>query len=263
MKLKYRYYVDTWARDETQGLKSLTRRIRNCEVEFLFDDGHKLRAIDILIPNASVTYSTGGTIQPLDKSNDAEAHIIANYIVNVLQEETGKCDIIKTPDTPEYVSETPEEKTLLEGKVFTRTRSIFANAIISGSINFSEKILNKYIKQIDAFAIYSDAKRMTNPVGKFREFFRVLEHFFPYEGEEFDRKASKYFGKYDSKFTEKFVYRLRQLRNRCTHAKKNYITSNDIEGMDQVKTKLKDIHTMAKLLINNPPRLKILSRRGT
>ena len=94
---------------------------------------------------------------------------------------------------------------------------------------------------------------MNNPVGKYREFFRVLEHFFPYDGSEFDRKVSHHFGKYDNKYTEKYVYDLRQLRHRCTHAKRNYITSNDLVGMEHVRSKLEEIEKMAKLLINNPP----------
>ena len=94
---------------------------------------------------------------------------------------------------------------------------------------------------------------MNNPVGKYREFFRVLEHFFPYDGSEFDRKVSHHFGKYDNKYTEKYVYDLRQLRHRCTHAKRNYITSNDLVGMEHVRSKIEEIEKMAKLLINKPP----------
>jgi len=252
MKLKYRYEVDAWARDESENLNSLSRCIGNYDIEFLFDDEHKLTVIDVFVPNAKVTYSLEGTIQSLDKSKDAEAHIIANYIVNVLQEETGKCGIRKMPDTPEYVPETPEEKAELEGKTFTVTKSYSISALLRRPFDFAEETLSKYLKQIDALAIYSDAKRMNNPVGKYREFFRVLEHFFPYEGDEFDRKVSKHFEKYDSKYTQKYVYDLKQLRNRCSHAKKNYITSNDLTGLEQVKSRLEEIQKMAKLLISNP-----------
>ena len=253
MKLKYRYEVDTWAKDESGSLKSLAKHIENYDVEFLFDDEHKLTAINVLVPDAKVTYSTEGTVQPLDKSKDAKAHIIANYIVNVLQEETGKCDFRKLPETPEYVPEISQEEAELKGKKFTFSRSLSADAFIRGRFDFSENTLNKYIKQMDAFAIYSDAKRISNPVGKYREFFRVLEHFFPFEREEFDRKVSSHFIKYDNKYIGKYVNDLRQLRNRCSHAKKNYIISSDLAGMEQVKSKLHEIQKMAKLLIENPP----------
>ena len=151
--------MDTWARDESGNLKTLALHIGNSDVEFLFDDAHKLTAINVLVPNAKVTYTThNGTIQPLDKSKDAEAHVIANYIVNVLQEETGKCDIRKMPDTPEYVPETAEEKAELEGKTFTATKSCGISVALRRTFNFSEQELGKYMKQIDALAIYSDQK---------------------------------------------------------------------------------------------------------
>jgi len=74
------------------------------------------------------------------------------------------------------------------------------------------------MNQKDALAMYVDAKKMSNPTGKYREFFRVIEHYFPYEGPRFDRETHNYLVRSDSKYTEGFIKQLRLLRNICSHA---------------------------------------------
>lgn len=251
MKLKYAYELDTTARDLSGKLRNLTRRIGNSDIEFSFDCEHKLTSINVFIPNAKVTYNNQGAIEPLDKSKDVEAYLVANYVANVLQEETGKCDIRKIPDIPQYVPESQQEEIELEGKTFVLRESFGITALLIIPFDFSEETLNKYLGRTDALAIYSDAKRMSNPIGKYREFFRVLEYFFPFEGREFDTKASEYFQKYNRKYTEKYIRDLRQLRNQCTHARKDYITSNNLAKIEELRSKQKEIQDMAKLLIND------------
>jgi hypothetical protein len=252
MRLRYRYELDTGANDDTGSLKDLVRHIDDCDVEFFFDNEHRLVAINVLIPKVKVTYNSEGKVEPLDKTNDQKAHITANYVVNILQEMTGKCDIRKMPDTPECVPETEEDKKELEAKTFTRTMTKNSNAFICGRCDFSEGTLNKYIKHVDAFAIYSDAKRMNNPVGKYREFFRVFECFFRFEeATSGKKKFSKYFTK--SRYTKKDIRDIIGLRNQCSHAAEDYITSNDLAGIEKIRKKMQDIEKMAKLLLESPP----------
>ena len=256
MRLKYEYRLDTWARGRGYDSKnSLTLTVSNYEIEFTFDDNNNVIGMSIFIPNAGVMLSEKGTIDAsLDKKKEVEVHSIANYIANILYEQTGRCKF--DVGIPEYVPETEEERRELEGKTFTRFRSFTINAEIGGFADLSQPALSKYFRQKDALAMYVDARKMTNPTGKFREFFRVLDHYFAYEGTTFDREVHNYLVRFDSKYSEDFIEKLRNLRNRCSHAKtdRDYITSNDLEGMKEIQSRMGDIQGIAKLLIENPPR---------
>jgi len=255
LKLKYEYRLDTWARGKGyDSQNSLTLTIGNYEIEFTFDDSNNVTGMNIFIPNVMVMLSERGTVETsLDKEKEAEAHSIANYIANILYEQTGKCKF--GVGIPKYVPETEEERRELEGKTFTVSRNFTIDTMLRGFANLSQPALSKYFRQKDALAMYVDAKKMNNPTGKYREFFRVLEHYFPYEGPRFDREAHNYLVRFDLKYTEGFIRQLRLLRNRCSHAKRvrDYTTSNDLGGMKEVQEKTRDVERIAKLLLDNPP----------
>lgn len=256
MKLKYSYKLDTWARDDRYNSQnSLTQIIGNCEVELIFDNNHNVTGVNIFFPDVRIMLNERGTVDAsLDKEKEVEAHSFANYIANMLYVETGKCDFTKV-GTPDYVPETEEDRRGLEGMTFTRSVSISLRASLRGSADLSQQALSRYMNQKDALAMYVDAKKMSNPTGKYREFFRVIEHYFPYEGPRFDRETHNYLVRSDSKYTEGFIKQLRLLRNRCSHAKRvrDYITSNDLNGMKEVQEKTRDVERIAKLLLDNPP----------
>lgn len=256
MKLRYSYKLNTWARDvrrDTQN--SLTRAINNYEVEFNFDDNHKVVEMKIFIPNVKVKLNQRQTVDAsLDSEKEVEAHIIANYIANVLHVQTGRCEATRV-GSPDYVPETEEDRRELISKRFTRTRSISMNANISGPTNLSQEALMRYINEKDALSMYVDAGKMSNPTGRYREYFRVIEHFFPYEGKKFDTTVHNYLSRFDPRYTEDFVHELKDLRNRCSHAKRHrdYITSNDVKGMKELRDKMTDLIRIAKWLLDNPP----------
>ncbi len=257
MKLKYECKLDTWARekdDRYNSQNSLTQTIGNYEIEFIFDDNHNVTGMNIVIPNARITLSEGGTVDAsLDKEKEVEVHSIANYIANILYEQTGKCKF--GVGIPKYVPETEEERRELEGKTFTVSRSFTIDAMLRGFANLSQPALSKYFRQKDALAMYVDAKKMNNPTGKYREFFRVIEHYFPCGGRTFEKKAHQYLIRFDQKYTESFIRKLKLLRHRCSHAKRQlgYITSNDLKGMKEIQSRMGDVQGIAKLLIDNPP----------
>lgn len=255
MKLKYHYDLESWANDTAYDSRSsITRTIDDCTVEFLFDDTHNLCGINVFVPNAEVVYDDSGRVIT-DGAKDAQAYLIANYVSDVLQSQTGKCAIVESQNTPDYIPESEKEVKELAGKTFRKTSTISSTASIRGPCNLSVSGLNKYANQKDAFSIYMDAKRMINPIGKYREFFRVLDHFFPFEGSEFDTRVSDYLQKLNAKYTTGLIEQLRKLRNRCSHAKSgaSYIAPYNLEGVREVGASLGTIEEIAKLLIENPP----------
>lgn len=256
MKLKYPYKLDTWARDDRYNSQnSLTQTIGNCEVELVFDDNHNATGVNIFFPNVRIMLNERGTVDAsLDKEKELEAHSFVNYIANMLYVQTGKGDFTEV-GTPDYVPETEDDRRELEGMTFTRSVSFGVDAILRGSADLSQQALSRHMNQKDALAMYVDAKKMTNPTGKYREFFREIEHYFPYEGPRFDREAHNYLAMFDSEYTEDFIRQLRLLRNRCSHAKRNrgYITSNDLKGTKKVQEKTRDVERIARLLLDNPP----------
>jgi len=254
MKLKVPYNFDTWAHDERYDCSStLTERIANSEVAFRFDDKHDLVGVDVYVPNVTINRDERGAIVPII-TNDQEIQVysLVNYISNVLWKQTGKSSFSRNKN-PEYVAET--ERIELEGQTVTRSHSISGNACIMGHPDFSQTALARYLNQKDALAMLADADTMTNPTGKYRELFRVLDHYFPFDYKKFDQEASRYLSRFNPAWTECRMFELRDLRNRCSHAKRHrdYITSNSLDGMREINENLGDLKMMAFTLLDNPP----------
>lgn len=255
MKLRYEYKVDTWAKDEKYDAQhSLSQTIDNCDVEFTFDADHAVTRMFISIPNVKIMLNEMGIVDAfLDEKSRAEAHSLANYIANMLHLQTGKCNISEVCVLG-YVPETETNRKKLK-RTHVQQKPFGIDAILKGKPNLSKDALSRYITQKDALAIYIDAERMANLTGKYREFFRVLDHYFPYTGQQFDREVHQYLRKFDPKYTIKYIAKIRDLRNRCSHAKSGnkYITSNDFRGMKELRDRIRDVRSIAKLLLDNPP----------
>jgi hypothetical protein len=255
MKLKVPYKLDTWARDDRYNShNSFTQIIDSNEVEFMFDDTHNLVGINVFLPNAEIVRDeTGAIVSFLGEERETQIHSIVNYISNFLWQQTGKCEFSKT-DSPAYVPETEDDRVRLQGLRFITTRDMGISVNIRGRVDLSPTAMTRYINQKDELAMYVDAHKMNNPTGKYREFFRILEHYFPYEGREFDEKTSAYLSRFDVNWTTDFIRQLRLLRNRCSHARRirGYITSNDLRGMKEVGSKIDTIQRIAKTLLDNP-----------
>lgn len=247
--------MDTWAKDEKYDIQtSLSQTIDNCDVEFTFDADHTVTRMFISIPNVKIMLNEMGIVDAfLDDESRAEAFSLANYIANMLYLQTGKCNISEVCVLG-YVPETETDRKELE-RTRVQQKTFGIDAILKGKPDLSKQALSRYITQKDALAIYIDAERMTNLTGKYREFFRVLDHYFPYKGPTFDRKVHQYLKKFDQKYTIKYIETLRNLRNRCSHAKshRDYITTNDLRGMKELRDRMDDVQSIAKLLLDNPP----------
>ncbi len=255
MKLRFEYKLDTMAKDETHDVQNrLSQTIDNCDVEFTFDDGHTVTRMFISIPNVKIMLNEMGNVDAfLDEESRAKAYSFANYIANMLYLQTGKCNISEV-GVLGYVSETEADGNELE-RTCVHSKTFGIDVILKGRPDLSKEALSRYITQKDTLAIYVDAERMTNLTGKYREFYRVLDHYFPYTGQKFDHKVHQYLRRFDQKYTVPYMETLRDLRNRCSHAKScnKYITSNDIRGMQKLRDRMGDVQSIAKLLLDNPP----------
>jgi hypothetical protein len=256
MKLKVSYNFDTWVCDERYNSSSvLTERIADYEVDFRFDDNHRLIGVDVYVPNVSINRDERGAIVTI-MTNDQEIQVysLVNYISNVLWKQTGKSSFSRNRN-PEYVPESDTERGELENQIRTGSISFTVDACIQGPTDLSKPALTRYLNQKDALAMFADADTMTNPTGKYRELFRVLEHYFPFENLEFDQKASRYLARFDPAWDEKKMCKLRDLRNRCSHGKRHrdYITSNDLKGIREINANLDELKRIASTLLDNPP----------
>lgn len=255
MKLKYEYKVDTWVKnDECDVQSTASQTIDNCDVEFNFDTNNALFRIFILIPNVKVMLNEAGNVDAfLDEQSRAKAYSLANYISNVVYLQTGKCDISEVRVVG-YVPETDADKKELE-RTCVHQKTFGIDVVIVGRPKLSNEALSRYLAEKDALAIYVDAERMTNLPSKYREFFRVLEYYFPYEGQRFDCELHTYLKRFDQKYCIDYIRKLRGLRNKCSHAKKrnNYITSNDLREIQTLRAEIGGIQFIAKLLLDNPP----------
>jgi hypothetical protein len=181
MKLKVPYKFDTWGEDKRYDSKSaaLNVNMSGFEIGFRFNDKHKLIGVDIYVPNVDVNRNKSGEIDPrLTNDQEIQVHSLVNYISNVLWKQTGSSSYSRKTN-PEYVPESETDEEELKGDIVLRTMRVTMDAIIQGPPDISETALTYYLGVTDALAMYVDANSMTNQTGKFREFFRILDHYFP------------------------------------------------------------------------------------
>lgn len=259
LKLRYMFTLKTNIKKEKyDSHKNLSRTLANNEAEFLFDDEHNLVGLNIFIPNVKARLNTKSELAvSLDEDNWQKAYSVVSHIADRFFDLTGISEF-SLKEIPRYLPETQEETKLLEGKVYAKLKRSISLEVTGYDDILSEAELNKYKNQKDPYAMFVDAKRMTYPPGKYHEFFRVIEHFFPFEGTTFDLKVHNYLSNFDIRYTEECVRGLRLLRHRCSHGKKlrDYITSNDYKGIIEIQGKISDISLAARILLENPPQKK-------
>lgn len=256
MRLKVHYDLDTFANDQRFDLNhKLDQTLGNYNLSFNFDNEHNLKGVEIYVPNATVNRDSNGSIVPLlTEDKETEIYELVNYISNVLWKQTGKCSFSRR-SSPEYVPETEQERLSLQRRTITRTLSLQSNVCIRAQADMSETAMSRYLAEKDALAMFADASKMTNSTGKFREFFRIIDHYFPIEGEELDRQASNYLIRFNPQWNQDLIRKLRRLRNRCSHAKRrrDYITSGNLGGQKEIEENLGVLRQITEALINNPP----------
>ncbi len=263
MKLKYTYTVETWAEDKNYGpSQSQQLPFESYEVEFLFNEIHQIDGIAVYIPNVELPRKEGKLYLPSFPEETAKAYEVASFFANLLHYQTGKGVLLEAPNEPQaYLPETDEETDFCEKRIANSRLLHSWKARTKGAYDFSLTTLERYSKVEDALTIYADARRLTESISKFREFYRVLEHFFPKNGEDFDKAVSQYLVKFSPKFTEDTIRALRELRNKCSHAKRDFITSADWEGLNQIRIEVNNLQEIAGLLLENPPEARKPSNR--
>jgi hypothetical protein len=250
------YDLDTWANDQRfDSKKGISQRIGNHDVTFTFDDDHDLKGVDVYVPHVIVNRHGSGTIVPLlPQDKEIEIYRLVNYIANVLWKQTGRGSFSRNNGV-DYIPETEDDKRLMERQTITRAISIKSSFAVRGKTDLSPIAMSRYLNQSDALAMFADASRMTNPTGKFAEFFRIMEHYFPYKGKEFDTRSSEYLHHLNPVWTKDLLAKLRDLRNRCSHAKnvRGYITSNNLTGLKEIEQYSPILIQMTETLLNSPP----------
>ena len=265
MMLKYSYVVDTWAEDQRYTpSQSLRFAFESQQVEFLFNETHQVSGMAVYVPNVELPRRGGKLYLPLSSfpEETAKAFEVASFFVNLLHYQTGKGALIKWPNGPQdYIPETREEAEFREKLLIANFNIPLAWSIAKGAHDLSQATLQRYSRVRDALNIYTDALRLADPISKFRELYRVLERFFPYEGRRFDTTASQYLAHSLPNFTRRRIKILRRLRNKCSHAKAEVITSGDWKGLNQVRAALEDLQKIARVLLENPPTTKAIGSR--
>ena len=102
--------------------------------------------------------------------------------------------------------------------------------------------LEKLLEREIGLALYTDAMRLSSPIGRFRELWRVLESAFGQKGKALLKSLSQYEPILEHGFDAKELRQLYVLRGRASHAESNAgleeyesVTSSVTEGLTQLE----------------------------
>ncbi len=110
----------------------------------------------------------------------------------------------------------------------------------------------------NALANFADGLRVTNPILKYEQFYKVLEHSFSERNivgnNALDKAVATYVTTFDSQFDECAVRRLRNVRNRCVHPRQaNHINPQNFSAVEELRSTLPAMEGLARILIEHPP----------
>lgn len=260
MKLKYNYRVETWAEDrnydpsqsqklcyESYGVDLL--------IELVYDEARQVFGIVVYVPGVQLPRNEEGNLYlPSFPEETARAYEAASFLIDLLHYQTGRGVLLEWPNGPDdYLSETPEERDFREKLVIANFKIPYSSGVLRGPYNLSPPTVQRYSQVRAALSIYTSAARLSDPISKFREFYRILERFFDPKDKRFDSRVAEYLGQFRSDVTEDKITALRVLRNKCSHATENFITSGEWRGLNEIRASLVDLQETARLLVENPP----------
>jgi|GEM_PF-3403845 len=188
-----------------------------------------------------------------DKESFQRAYSIAAYVADVLQEQLTFCELLEESITPiNYIPETKDDKQLLNKSLIKRQRP--ARFVWrTGNVSIDFQALNRYWNHQELLSIKAHGLRLLDkdPISAYRELYRIfdlaLRELRGHKSKESrkpeisrkDRFLAKHTGRNPEEFRD-----LRDLRNRCSHAFKNFITYGKLEDLEKIRgamTKLKEI----------------------
>jgi len=258
MKLKYTFLLKTAAQDPDHD-PSNARRVafEDCEVELLFSEHHRVEALAVYLPKVRLPQKDGKFYVPSFERHAARAHAMATFFANLLYVQTGEGELLRASAPPRFLADTKEEGAFLK----TYLSASFAMPVewtsSAAEYDLQPETIERYRKVANPLIMYADACRLTDPISKFREFYRALEYFFPGfspgRKEQFDTAAATYLSGLDQLFTETKIRRFRVLRDKCSHAQGKFITSAHLPALGRVRQELPTLQQAVQLLLRNPP----------
>lgn len=255
MKLKYTYVLKTGARDLEYGpSRSRHLAFEGCEVEFLFEEDHRISGMAVYLPDVRLPRENGRLHVPAFTRQTVTAHALATFFVNLLYFQTGEGTILRSENSPRLIAETDEEAAFLDTYIVARFSAPIGWTTLEGQYDLRPETIDGWRRVKNPLTMYVDACRLTDPISKFREFYRVFEYFFPQSRGVFDHAVAAHLRVLDQRFTEAKVRRLRVLRDKCSHAKGKFITSAHWSALGRVREELSDLQSGALLLLRNAPR---------
>lgn len=229
-----------------------------CEVKWEANESGFFKGITISLCGTEIVgkNENGFILSEQDKVEE-KIYRVASFCSNSIYKQT-KLELIDADelfsDSPIYEAENKREEELLKNEAIIGYSSIGAMLQISEKLE-PEKFMDPVkFNQSSALATYTDALRIQNPLRRYEQFFKVVEHYFDTHTKQFDQKVSAYASQFNSIFDEDKIKQLREDRNRCTHpqAKLGPYNSENIISLRTITSQLKDIKLLAEIFLENP-----------
>ena len=214
------------------------------------------------------------TLIPPNKARELKE--VGLYLADVLAFQTGWGEVVNDLDGlgefeamerfVDFIPEDEREERFLAGKKRRVRKSLRMSYRVYGGNLLDIKGFKDLWAHRDALACYAEATRLKHPVAIYREMYRILEYFFarPSAVSRFKgtkkkgakkvlERAACYLQQFDAKYDEDFLEKLKELRDRCSHTARDYITPNDLEGLQALREKIPELKNIARILLCHPP----------
>lgn len=232
--------------------------INGCQILWQINECKQLENIIIDLKNRPLIKDDGDNILSSYPEIDAAAFNMAVFLANSIFSQT--CIDAFDPfsiltSSPELIPESAEEEIIINEKKVMKYIGLTMSRNILGKFD-PQSYVSKFDISI-AIAHFANAWRSRNPFQKFECFFKVIEYILKKgkneKAEVFDERVSRYAVGLDSSFTIDVIKNLRQIRNRCVHSNKTtHLSPDDLDSFYMVRSEVKTIERLAKLLIENP-----------
>jgi hypothetical protein len=229
--------------------------IDNADVSWDISSEGKLNTVVLRIPGQPLRFDDRGVILSTYPELESHAYRLSTYIANCLFKQTG-FDAIDPETvllrTPELRAETAEEEDMLAH----RRRTVGASRRVSYSVRgrFEPHEYPTLFKHSAALALYTDGLRVISPFQRYELFYKVIEYYFPHEGEALDNAVATHALPFDARFNRSQIETLRHLRNRSIHprAYRGHVNPETLDAIREVRANLSLVQELANLLLQHP-----------
>lgn len=211
-------------------------------------------AIDI--PNVQICRNERGIIdQYRDEESLNKAYMVASYLADVLQLQTGFCQLRDKPEPDQYIPDNQEEKQKLKNSYKVRKISLNIACDVHGCPDLSPQAISRYWRHRELLNIKAHAERLNDPISKYTEWFRALEYCQAAikkqarQGQPRKKQRSSIndFDRYVAQLTirnPKEINHLRYLRHQCAHAYEDFVTHGDLGKLQEIEQALPQLHSV-------------------